>query len=96
MVVLYKTFIQRKFLSKRLFMGILTIIHTISNTNFTQTPPENLQGEKIIPHYISPTLPQYKNQTIELQKNCRPMSFMRINSKNINQFSNKLKNMQNT
>lgn len=77
-------------------MGILTIIQTISNTNFTQTPPENLQGKKIIPHYISPTLPQYKNKTIELQKNCRPMSFMRIHSKNINQFSNKLKNMQNT
>lgn len=68
MVVLYKTFIQRKFLSKRLLMGIRTSIQTINNTNFTQTPPENLQGKKIIPHYISPTLPQYKNQTIGLQE----------------------------
>ena len=46
MVVLDKTFIQRKFLSKRLLMGILTSVQTINNTNFAQTPPENLQGKK--------------------------------------------------
>ena len=41
MRVLDKTFIQRKFLTKSLLMGILTSIKKINNTNFTQTHPEN-------------------------------------------------------